>query len=85
MSWSVNKTGDCAEVSAEIVAHLSRFQCVDPEEGVKKAAVALIVAALAAQGPATKVTVAANGHQSGSEEYPPVRNTLRIDIQPQYE
>ena len=88
MSWSVSAIGKPAAVAVKVQADLNAYKCIDPEEGVKQAASAAIVAALAAQAEASCVRVEASGHQS--DVYGPgavktgVQNTLRIVVEPIY-
>ena len=80
MSWSVSAIGRPPAVAAKVADEISRYKCVDPEEGVKQAVGAALAAALAAQDPASVVKVTASGHQQGSGET--AVNTLRVEVEP---
>lgn len=82
MSWSVSAVGKPTAVAAKCQEELTRFKCIDPEEGVKLAAASTIAAALAAQNPQSAVKVMASGHQSGTGET--ATNTLNISVEPLY-
>jgi hypothetical protein len=83
MSWSVGAIGKAAAVRTSIAKQFEGTKCVEPEETVRKAAAALIDAALGAQSSATAVKVLASGSQSSSSTSG-VSNSLMISVEPQY-
>jgi len=86
MSWNANAIGRPLAVAAKLEADLAMYQCAEPEETVKKAALAVMKAALEAQDPVSVVKVAAHGSQG--ETYGPdgkargIHNTLSLSIEP---
>jgi hypothetical protein len=84
MSWSVSAIGKPAAVAAKVQKDLSAYKCVEPEEQVKVAAGAAIVAAVTAYPPDSCVKVSASGHQGTATEEGKAFNNLRVDIEPVY-
>lgn len=89
MSWSVSAIGKPAAVAAKVEADLSSYKCADPEEGVKQAACAAILAGLKAQAANSVVRVAASGHQQpvygkDAQQTGEFQNTLNVTVEPIY-
>lgn len=83
MSWSFYGMGKPHAVAAKMKTELERNACVEPEEGFRQRAGALIIDALSAFPPTVVVTVQAGGSQSAKAE-DGVANTLNLKIEPIY-
>ena len=88
MSWTVAAVGKSAAVAVAIEGQFnSSGLCIEPEEGIRQSARALIAQSLAGQIPGCVVKVAASGSQStayGKAGAPDaVTNSLSIAIEPQ--
>lgn len=87
MSWSVGAIGKAPAVRKAIAEQCASAYCSEPEETVRKSAVATLDAALAAQGDSIIVKVSASGSQGqetkndGTAQF---KNSLSIQIEPQY-
>jgi hypothetical protein len=87
MSWSVAAIGKAEAVRKSIADQFSSSGvCAEPEETVRKAAAAMIDAALAAQDPTVAVRVSASGSMSyrNWSGKSGVSNQMTIQIDPQY-
>ena len=87
MSWSVSAVGKSDVVAVAIEKQFEGGgKCMEPEEGIRQAARALIAASLKGQVPSTAVEVSASGSQSRGAVVPGgpdvVRNTLSLTIKP---
>lgn len=84
MSWSVQAVGKVPAVCVEVAKQFSQGKCIDPEESIRKAAMDVIAAAIAAQGSNVVIKVAASGSQSTDYVTNVIRNQLNIVIEPLY-
>lgn len=80
MSWSVSAIGKPQAVKASIEKQAS-YACAEPEETVRKAALAVINATLDAQPVSSAVRVSANGHQSSVDADGKAQNNLNITVE----
>jgi hypothetical protein len=86
MSWSVAATGKAPAVMTEIARQFAaQAKCVDPEEDVRQAAIAILATAITSQDAGTAIRVMASGHQSTSYPEKRVSNSLTITIEPLYQ
>jgi len=79
MSWSVSGIGKPQAVKAAIEKQ-ANYSCAEPEETVRKAALAVVYAVLDAQPVASAVQVSASGHQSSVDADGKAQNQLSIDV-----
>ncbi len=82
MSWATSGHGKRDDVIATAKKDFEAYKCIEPEETVRQAAFAAIIAALEAQHPEAKVTLHASGHQTQSGQPPVITNTLHISVEP---
>lgn len=82
MSWSISKSGDAHEIAGTIDEHLPH-KCIEPEEGVRLAALDVVRTALRSQSGGVNVIMNASGHQSKDYTSGKVSTTLRIEVLPQ--
>ena len=83
MSWSFGAVGRPAAVAAKVDAAKGQNKCINPEEGLRQAALDLIANSVRAFPDASVVTVEANGHQSTADGER-AQNTLSIKVMPLY-
>lgn len=81
MSWSFNATGKPAAVIAKLKTDLTRNKCVEPEESIKSAVIAIVEQSLSGFPEDHPVEVSASGSQSSPTAGKPV-NQLKLDIKP---
>ena len=85
MSWSVQAIGSARAVEKEITKQFENgSKCAEPEETVRQAAKATVLAALAGQSDNKAVKVMASGSQSRYEKDGVIdmSNSLSITIEP---
>ena len=83
MSWSVAANGKQPAVKAEIARQFENGgKCSEPEETVRQAAKAVVLAAINATDASYPIKVSASGSQSGDYGKRIFSNSLTITIEP---
>lgn len=83
MSWSVSAIGKQPAVKAEIARQFEvGGKCSEPEESVRQAAKATVLAAIDATNPSYPLKISASGSQSGDYSKKIFSNSLTISIEP---